>query len=330
MDAEGWIKSVIRGLMCVSGIIGNHWLGFSALPKSRAHLKTNDILFVNLASSNLITNYLVDLPDMMDFTYNFLMGQMYCSVFNFCSDLSETSSIFTTLFITVFWHQKLVGSLKRGGAPVQLDNIRLVAALLAGSWIVAIAFSLPHIFLASKNNGNNTYFECLEDYPSLEAKQAYDLMYLVFANIIPIIGIFFTSIQITVTLLQNQKRINSNTTAVTTGAKNTKITPAEPSLHSNQSSQEAVRNSNAVVPNPGQARSSSSSGSVLRAAKSVVTVATIFLICWVVHVILRLISTIQESSLIMELASYIGAAYTCIIPYIYLHGVKKFSCTCRG
>ncbi|XP_072515219.1 neuropeptide Y receptor type 1 [Salminus brasiliensis] len=295
MDAQAWIKSVIRGFMCVSGIIGNHWLGFRSLPKSRAQLRTNDVLFANLALSNLITNYLVDLPDMMDFTYNFLMGKMYCSVFNFCSDLSETSSIFTTLFITVFWHQKLVGSLKRGGAPVQMDNIRLVAALLAGSWTVAVAFSLPHIFLASKNSRNATSSDCLEEFPSLEAKQTFDLMYLLLANIIPILGIFFASIQITVTLLQNQKRIKSN--------------------HG-----QGVQATHA--------RSSSSSGSLLRAAKSVVAVATIFLICWVIHVIFRLISTIRESALMMELASYIGAAYTCIIPYIYLYGVKKLNCSC--
>ncbi|XP_036451513.1 alpha-1B adrenergic receptor-like [Colossoma macropomum] len=334
MDAQEWMKSTIRGFMCLSGIIGNNWLGFRSLPKSRSQLRTSDVLFVNLALSNLITNYMVDLPDTLDFTNNFLLGKRYCGAFNFCSDLSETSSIFTTLFITVFWHQKLVGSLKRGGAPAQMDNIRLVAALLAVSWIVAVVFSSPHFFFASEKNGNKTALKCMEDFHSHEAKQTYELLYLICANIAPILGIFFTSIQITITLLQIEKRTKVNKGGNTL-AKKSKNVPTD-SAGCPQRPPEAVLRSNAVAPShvPGvqtsHARSSSSSGSLLRAAKSVVAVATIFLICWFTHLVLSIISTVKESSLVVEFASYIGAVYTCIIPYIYLYGVKKLNCSCRG
>ncbi|KAK7895657.1 hypothetical protein WMY93_020982 [Mugilogobius chulae] len=35
---------------------------------------------------------------------------------------------------------------ERGGGPVRMDSLRLVALLLTGSWIVAVAFSIPHFF----------------------------------------------------------------------------------------------------------------------------------------------------------------------------------------
>lgn len=336
MHPQHWAKAVIRGFMCLSGIIGNNWLGFSSLPKSRSQLKSNDMLFINLALSNLITNYMVDLPDTMDFTNNFLSGKTYCGGFNFCSDLSEASSIFTTMFITVFWHQKLVSSLKRGGAPAQMDNVRLVAALLAVSWTVAVVFSIPHFFFVSVSR-NKTTENCMEDFHSHEAKQTYELLYLILANITPIIGIFFASIQITVTLVQTQKRIKGNIIGASRGgdtlAKNSTGTPADPPGHP-QSSPDTL-GASVQVPNQGQgvqksqARSRSSARALLRAATSVVAVATVFLICWFTHLILSIFSTVKESSLVVELASYIGAAYTCIIPYIYLYGVKKLPCSCR-
>ncbi|KAI4892111.1 hypothetical protein NFI96_002733 [Prochilodus magdalenae] len=332
MEAQYWIKSLIRGFMCLSGIIGNNWLGFCSLPRSRSQLRTNDILFVNLALSNLITNYMVDLPDTLDFTNNFLNGKRYCGAFNFCSDLSETSSIFTTLFITVFWHQKLVGSLKRGGAPVQMDSIRLVGSLLAGSWTVAVAFSVPHFFFASENSKNKTTTNCMEDFHSHEAKQTYELLYLICANMIPILGICFASMQITIRLLQVQKQIKGSTTAASRGgntsAQKSRSMPAGGAGHS-PGPAEAVLKSNAVAPGPIQgghmskARSSSSSASLLRAATSVVAVASIFLTCWFIHLVLSIISTVRESTLVVEFASYIGAVYTCIIPYIYLHGQES-------
>ncbi|KAG9263064.1 tachykinin-like peptides receptor 86C [Astyanax mexicanus] len=334
MNAKEWIKSTIRGFMCVSGILGNNWLGFCSLPKSRSQLRTNNILFINLAISNLITNYMVDLPDTLELVKRWPVGRMYCSAFNFFSDLSETSSIFTTMFITVFWHQKLVGSLKHGGAPVQMDNTRLVMALLAGSWTVSVVFSLPHLFFTSLNIQNQSSEECLEYFPSQEVKQTYEMVFLMLANVVPIVGIVFASIQITVTLLQSQKRIkNISSRAGPRGDDQRKAASNE------LSSKDYISNAtSANAPNTiqkvqkSQDRSNSSSGSSqVRAAKSVVAVATVFVICWLTHLLLSITSTIHDSIVIHEMTSYIGALYTCIIPYIYLYGVKKLTClTCSS
>ncbi|XP_036451512.1 alpha-1A adrenergic receptor-like [Colossoma macropomum] len=329
MNAKEWTKSIIRGFMCLSGIIGNHWLGFRSLPKSRSQLRTNDILFVNLALSNLITNYLVDLPDTLDFVKRWPMGKMYCGAFNFCSNLSETSSIFTTLFITVFWHQKLVGSLKRGGAPAQMDNVRLVAALLVGSWIAAVVFSLPQFFFVSAAMWNESLVDCVEYFPSQEARQIYETLYLTLANVVPIVGIVVASIQIAVTLLQNQKRIKNTTRAGTRGGN-----PPVAEDHRRAAGGNAMTSATNTTPpefssKVTQDRSISSSGNQVRAAKSVVAVATVFLICWLIHLLLSITSTIYQSTVVDEMTSYIGAVYTCIIPYIYLHGVKKFNCSSR-
>uniref|UniRef100_A0A3P8T2L7 Olfactory receptor class A related 5 n=1 Tax=Amphiprion percula TaxID=161767 RepID=A0A3P8T2L7_AMPPE len=161
------IESIIRALMFIAGILGNNWLAISSLPKLKSGIRTSEVLFINLALSNLITNFLVDLPDTIaDFSGRWFLGEAFCGVFRFCADLSETSSIFTTFFISAFWHQKLVGSLKRGGAPVQLDNLCLVMCLLAGSWTVAVVFSVPHFFFVSVEGGNGSKEDCLDVFPS--------------------------------------------------------------------------------------------------------------------------------------------------------------------
>ncbi|XP_066506522.1 C-X-C chemokine receptor type 2 [Hoplias malabaricus] len=310
MAALGWIESIIRAIMCLSGIIGNNWLGFCSLPKSRSQIRINDVLFVNLALSNLITNYMVDLPEILDFTSNFVEGKKYCGTFNFCSNLSETSSIFTTLFITVFWHQKLVGSLKHGGAPVPMDNIRLVAALLVGNWFASVVFSLPHLFFVPVSTGNVSSRECVGVFPSHKTKNIYDTLYLIMANLAPIIGIVFASIQIAVTLLQNHGRIKNKNRV---GA-----------LHSPPEDQRRAGGGDVKMN-----KFSSSSGNQVRAAKSVLAVAAVFLSCWLIHILLTITSTISESTVLVEMTSYVGALYTCIIPYIYLHGLKKLNCSSR-
>ncbi|XP_071011193.1 neuropeptide SIFamide receptor [Oncorhynchus clarkii lewisi] len=305
MDATEWIEAFIRGLMCLLGILGNNWLCLRSLPGPKSSLRTNELLFINLAVSNLITNYLVDLPDTMaDFVGYWFLGEAYCCVVQFCSDLSETSSVFSTLFISVFWHQKLVGSLKRGGAPIQLDSLRLVACLLAGSWTVAVVFSVPQLFFVRLESGNESHDDCIELFPSQTARQTYEPLYLTFANALPITGIAFASIQIVITLLRHQARIQGLTSDHHKGTAN--------SLPNNGPS-----------PSPG-------SGTQVRAAKSVVAVATVFVVCWVTHLLLMMASNIHTSSLVLELASYIGSSYTCIIPYIFLYGVKKLSFSCRG
>eukprot|EP00063_Salmo_salar_P019068 XP_013993903.1 PREDICTED: rhodopsin-like [Salmo salar] len=373
MDAKDWIEALIRGLMCLVGILGNNWLGLRSLPGPKSHLRTNELLFINLAVSNLITNYLVDLPDTMaDFAGRWFLGEAYCGVFRFCSDLSETSSIFSTLFISVFWYQKLVGSLKRGGAPVQLDSLRLVAYLLAGSWTVAGVFSVPHFFFVQVDSGNESHKDCIEVFPSQTARRTYETLYLTLANALPIAGIVFSSIQIVITLLRNQMRIKGLTsdhhkgtdkalpnkrekmdvsekydeTGIKTSDKEADLPivaspdfPQRPSVvHSSISSplyQVEVGDCR-VRASPDLQRTSQppaklspGSGTQVRAAKSVVAVATVFVVCWVTHLLLRISSNIHTSSVVVEVASYIASSYTCIIPYIFLYGVKKLSCSCR-
>lgn len=338
MDTEELVESVIRALMFLAGMLGNNWLAVRSFPTRRSTIHTNEVLFINLAVSNLITNYLVDLPDTMaDFAGRWFLGETYCGVFRFCADLSETSSIFTTLFISVFWHQKLVGSLKRGGAPVQMDNLSLVAGLLAGSWTVAVVFSIPHFFFVEVKATNESSEDCIDVFPNKVAMQTYEIFYLTLANAFPVAGIVFASVQIVITLLQNHRRIGSR------GSDPTKpedsALPLPPQVYTGQpTSAQAHRSSGEPArtgtggPRPAQAapaKPSLASGSQVRAAKSVVAVASIFLVCWLTHLLLRITNNVHTSSLMVEVASYIAASYTCIIPYIFLHGVKKLYCSCK-
>lgn len=312
MDVEELIESIIRAIMFLAGILGNSWLLLHSLPASRAAVRTNEVLFINLALSNFITNFLVDLPDTIaDVAGRWFLGETFCGVFRFSADLSETSSIFTTFFISTFWHQKLVGSLKRGGAPVRLDSLSLVGVLLAGSWTVALAFSIPHFFFVAVEASNGSLEDCIDVFPNAVAHQTYEILYLSLANGVPAAGIAFTTTQIIITLVQNHKRIqghgNKKVGGLAGGGATLSGSPAP----------------SGATQKPGQ-----SSAHQLRAAKSVVAVAAIFLVCWITHILLRVTNSIHTSSLVVEVASYIAASYTCIIPYIFLHGVKKLTCSC--
>ncbi|XP_044190493.1 rhodopsin [Thunnus albacares] len=378
MDADELIESIIRAFMFLSGIVGNKLLAIHSLPRQKSGIRTSEVLFINLAVSNLITNYLVDLPDTVaDFAGRWFLGETYCGVFRFCADLSETSSIYTTFFISAFWHQKLVGSLKHGGAPVRLDSLCLVACLLAGSWTVAVVFSIPHFFFVVVEATNESHEDCLDVFPNAFTKHTYEIFYLTLANALPVAGIVFASAQIVITLLQNQQRIrghNSETTkemvkdenkglekrndeiAVSTvsgsgtskdqndSASLTTIYRAVPassctnaglSGHSSPVNTEANTDSRVgdppILSRPSQipAKPSPSSSTQVRAAKSVVAVASVFLVCWLTHLVLRIANSIHTSSIVVEVASYVGASYTCIIPYIFLHGVKKLSFSCK-
>ena len=171
--------SIIRASMFLAGILGNNWLAIRSLPGQKSGIRTNEVLFINLAVSNLITNYLVDLPDTIaDFAGRWFLGETFCGVFRFCADLSETSSIYTTFFISAYWYQKLVGSLKRGGAPVQLDSLCLVGSLLAGSWTVALIFSLPHFFFVAVEVANGSHEDCIDVFPDELSQQTYEIVYL--------------------------------------------------------------------------------------------------------------------------------------------------------
>ncbi|XP_029372134.1 rhodopsin [Echeneis naucrates] len=381
MDTEDLIESIIRAFMFLAGIVGNNWLAVCSLSTKKSGLHTSEVLFINLAVSNLITNYLVDLPDTMaDFAGRWFLGETYCGVFLFCADLSETSSIYTTFFISVFWHQKLVGSLKRGGGQVQLDSLRLVGCLLAGSWMVAVVFSIPHFFFVTVQRGNDSHEDCLEVFPNSLARQTYDIFYLTLANALPIAGIVFASVQIVITLLQNQRRIRGhssdqhkriaedeenncteirkNERPVSTdagpGASREIKESASPSIYvgipssscaneglSGEASHcspinRATNTDSRFGAQPNLSRSSqmtakpiASSRTQVRAAKSVVGVAGVFLVCWLTHLLLRITNNIYTSSIVVEVASYIAASYTCIIPYIFLYGVKKLSFACK-
>ncbi|AWP15289.1 putative rhodopsin-like [Scophthalmus maximus] len=381
MDAEELIESIIRALMFLAGILGNNWLAIRSLPGHKSGIRTNEVLFINLAVSNLITTCLVDLPDTIaDFAGHWFLGETFCGVFRFCADLSETSSIYTTFFISIFWHQKLVGSLKRGGAPVPLDSLCLVGCLLAGSWTVAVVFSIPHFFFVSVKATNESHEDCMEVFPNALAKQTYETFYLTLANALPVAGIVFASVQIAITLLQNQQRVrghNSDPTKETVKDENKSVEnrndrqpvgtdsvpgtsedlkysasvnniyngipassspnnggPSGHGSHDSPSDREANADTRVGAhPNlsrPSQpAKARPSSGTQVRAAKSVVAVASVFLVCWLTHLLLRITNSIHTSSIVVEVASYIAASYTCIIPYIFLHGVKKLSCTCK-
>ncbi|XP_070845388.1 rhodopsin [Chaetodon trifascialis] len=378
MDAEELIESIIRALMFLAGILGNNWLVFRSLPAHKSGVRTNEVLFINLAVSNLITNCLVDLPDTMaDFAGRWFLGETFCGVFRFCADLSETSSIYTTFFISAFWHQKLVCSLKQGGAPVQLDSLCLVGCLLAGSWTVAVVFSIPHFFFVTVEGGNDSHEDCIDVFPNAFARQTYEIFYLTLANALPVAGIVFASVQIVITLLQNQRRIQSHnsdptkedesknpetrnddrsdSTASNPGPSKCLKDPASPaqvytdvsasscpngglSGHSSNSpplSRDTNTDSrvgaqpNLSKPSQMPAKPGPSSSSQVRAAKSVVAVASVFLVCWLTHLFLRITNSIHTSSIMVEVASYVAASYTCIIPYIFLHGVKKLSCSCK-
>ncbi|TSM28188.1 C-X-C chemokine receptor type 1 [Bagarius yarrelli] len=312
MDTETWIKSVIRGIMCLIGIIGNNWLCISSLPKSISQLKTSDILFVNLAVSNLITNYLVDILDIFQTENDIHVGTLYCGIRFFLPEFSETSSILTTMYITVYWYQKLVGSLKRGGAPVRMDSLHFIAILLMGSWTFALVINFPHFFFVAEIAENMTP-ECIEELPSPEAEQAYEVVYITLANVFPLIGILFACVQIARTLLQNEKRMRNMGAEAGNGGNS-----------SAEQNGDGTNNVSTVTKSKAQAKT----GSLLRAAKSVVAVAILFLICWAIHLIVRIIGSIKKSSVIDDVESFVGASYTCSIPYIYLYGVQKLTCPC--
>lgn len=303
------MELLMRAFFCFTGIIGNSWLGLRSLPKSGSQLRTGDVLFVNLAASNLITNCLVDLPETMaHFAKSWLTSEEYCGVTQFSHEVSETSSIFSTMFISMYWHQKLVGSIRRGGAPVQMDNLRLVGVLLAGSWIVSTAFSLPHIFI-TEHDANESSEVCEERFASLAAKQTFDGMYLTLANVVPMTGITYATVQIVLTLLRSQKRIKDRSRSGT----NPPPSSVDQTLEE-RSTQQKTR---------------SRSSNQVRAAKSVVAVATIFIFCWFTHLILRIYSSFRKSVLAVKLTNFIGASYVCFVPYVYLHGVKKLNCSWR-
>ncbi|XP_006627354.2 beta-1 adrenergic receptor [Lepisosteus oculatus] len=354
MDTVGVIESTVRASMCFLGIMGNSMLVLHSLPSKRSHLKTSEVLFINLAASNLITNCLVDLPDTLaDIAGRWFLGEAYCGIFLFCSDLSETSSVLTTLLISVFWYQKLVGSLKRGNAPVKLDSLGLSCGLLAASWGAALVFSVPLLSFVTVGSNRSASQDCQAHFPTHASKQTYEATYLTLANAVPVAFMVFTNLQIVITLLMQRKRIEAlkkearlqpaaeRAQPTSTGPDSPRgfssvSTPAGNQTPSSQALADpagkgrldALARAAAVAPPRSGNAPRQHPGAQVRAAMSVVAVASVFLVCWVTHLLLRIASNVNESSAIVEIASYIAASYTCIIPFIFLHGVKKLSCRC--
>ncbi|KAM8872230.1 rhodopsin [Synchiropus picturatus] len=354
MDAEELIESIIRALMFLAGMLGNNWLVICSIPRQKSTIRTNELLLINLAVSNLITNYLVDLPDTIaDFAGRWFLGETFCGVFRFCADLSETSSIFTTFFICIFWHQKLVVSLKEGGAAVQMDSLSLVGGLVASSWTVAVIFSTPHFFFVAVVGGNESHEDCIDVFPNYIAHQTYEIFYLTLANAVPAAGMLFTSIQIIISLLKSNRRIQGHQShpnkeenkSRETNRRKTDSTvcdaapdggvyigePASGQSFASPLSSQSHQAVGSAPSRPGQvaARSSPGTNNLLRAAKSVVAVASVFLVCWLTHLLLRITNNFHTSSIVVEVASYIAASYTCIIPFIFLHSIRKLSCACK-
>ncbi|XP_061656260.1 beta-3 adrenergic receptor [Phyllopteryx taeniolatus] len=318
MDVE-LVESIVRALAFLAGIIGNNCVAISSIPSKTSGICANETLFINFAVSNLITNYLVDLPDAI--ADRWFLGEAYCSILRFCADLSETSSIFTTFFISTFWHQKPVGSLKRGGAPIKMDKVGLVLSLLADSWATALAFSVPHFFFVSVEATIESEEDCVDVFPDAISRWTYDIIYLMLANALPLAGMLFTSGQIVVTLLKNQQCIRTPFTGP--------APPRRPPVYTRVPAP-AASGAPPGPSKPGQVRSGKpNSSSQVRVAKSVVAVASVFLVCWLTHLLLRITNNFHTSSLVVEVASYIAASYTCTMPYIFLHGVKKLTCPCK-
>ncbi|KAK6492952.1 rhodopsin-like [Huso huso] len=331
MEEVALIESLIRAIMCLLGIVGNNLLAFRLLPSKMSRVRTSEVLLINLAICNLITNYLVDLPDTIaDFAGSWFLGETYCSFFLFCSELSETSSILTTLLISVFWYQKLVGSLRRGNAPVLLESLRLSSGIVLLTWVLALIFSAPLLFYAKVDNKeeNGTELRCDDHFPTHTSKQTYEVLYLTLANAVPIALMVFTNLRIVVTLLMHRKEMERN--GNTSSENPPEVSPsATVSSESNGKTLQPSKVHTIAASVPARStRTSPSPVAQVRAAKSVVAVASVFLICWVVHLLLRIVSNVNMSPLIVEIASYIAASYTCIIPYIFLYGVKKLSCQC--
>lgn len=186
---------------------------------------------------------------------------------------------------------------------MQLDSLRLVGCLLVGSWMLATMFSIPHFFFSSVERMNESHEGCTELFPDALSRQTYEIVFLTVANAFPLAGIIIASVQIVVTLLRTRRHVRSQ---------------ARP-----PASSETDRG---VQPRQKQSPNSSAQA---RAAKSVVAVASVVLLCWLTHLLLRISSNIHASPQVLEVASYVGASYTCIIPYMFLHGVKKLSCSCK-
>ncbi|XP_061589542.1 LOW QUALITY PROTEIN: 5-hydroxytryptamine receptor 1B [Cololabis saira] len=318
MDAEELIESIIIALMFIAWILGNNWLATVSLPRQKSGICTNKILFINLAISNLITNYLVDLPDTMaNFAGRWFLGETLCGIFRFCADLSETSSIFTTFFgpafISAFWHQKLVGSLQCGGAPVQLDS------LLTGSWTMAVVFSIPHFFSVSMRHqtSNDSHEDSIDVFPNVLTQQTYEIIYSTVANAFPPAGIIFASVQIVVTLLQNQRRIGNHNSYPAnelvignkTGNRSISIvsSPGTSKELKDPLSQVSKGQPTSSMLNVGLAGESplrdSSQGSKERGGCD-----RVVLVCWLTHMVLHIANSIHISSIIVEVASYFAAS----------------------
>lgn len=205
-----------RILLCLIGALGNTALFFFSMPSISCRLEPYKILVINLALSDLITNFMVDIPSILvDIHGTWILGESYCKVFWFTASLSITSSILTTFAMSVFWFYKVVGSTPKNYCIFRQTELRLLGISISLGWLVSIIFSTPLLFFSSlytlKDDQNKPsverVFGCRDDFPSNFQKNLYVIIYLLIPNGLPIIGMLFINVKIVLFLIRNRKRI---------------------------------------------------------------------------------------------------------------------------
>lgn len=211
-----------RILLCLFGILGNSSLLFFTIPTVNGRIEPYKILLINLALSDLLTNCMVDIPGILVEIYGtWFLGDSYCKIFWFTASLSITNSILTTLALSIFWFQKLVGNRPKKCDLLRSSERRLLSIFVCLSWLISVTFSMPLLFFSSANEMKNEGEEqeqeksterisgCHDDFPSRSQKYVYDVLYLVLVNALPVLGMFFINVRIIIFLIRNRKRVSA-------------------------------------------------------------------------------------------------------------------------
>ncbi|XP_056381513.1 D(2)-like dopamine receptor [Hyla sarda] len=211
----------VRILLCLFGILGNFLLFFFTIPKVNQRIEPYKILLLNLAISNLLTNCMVDIPGILVEIYGtWFLGDLYCKIFWFTASMLITNSILTTFSMSVFWFQKLVGNRPINSNVLRSVELRKLRIFVSLGWLISIAFSMPFLFFCSvnmmKNNEekdqpklNQSIFGCQDVFPSRSQKHVYEILYMVLANALPVLGMFFINVRIIIFLMRNRKQVSA-------------------------------------------------------------------------------------------------------------------------
>ncbi|XP_069610830.1 uncharacterized protein [Ranitomeya imitator] len=222
MDGSKLTEICFRILLCIFGILGNSLLFFFAIPRVNRKMEPYKILLINLALSDLLTNCMVDIPGLLVEMYGtWFLGDLYCKIFWFTASLSITNSILTTLAMSIFWFQKLVGSRPINCPAVRSAELRLLRIFVFLSWVVSVTFSIPLLFFSSvfmmntedeerdQQKSQLNIWGCQNTFPSRSQKHIYEVLYLVLANALPILGILFINMRVIIFLIRNRKRVSA-------------------------------------------------------------------------------------------------------------------------